>query len=222
MDKSFDPTERVSVNKHSSIRIAGSKILYFDPFEYPMESHDADMIFVTHDHYDHFSPDDIRKIANENTILVVPEAMKKSVLDKTAISRKNIVYMNPRQRKEFSRLMVEAVPAYNKLKPFHGKGKEWLGYVVTLDDVKYYVAGDTDVTKEALAVRCDVALVPIGGFYTMDPKEAAKLVREIYPKFAIPTHYGKIVGKPEDADAFVANLPRDIKAVIKIDFSKEQ
>ncbi|MCR4704629.1 MAG: MBL fold metallo-hydrolase, partial [Lachnospiraceae bacterium] len=216
MDKTFDPTERVSINTHSSIRIAGSKVLYFDPFEIPDEPHDADMIFITHDHYDHFSPDDIRKVKKDATLLIVPEGMKKVVLDKTEFFAKSIIYMKSRQQKEFSRMLVETVPAYNRLKPFHSKGKGWVGYVVTLDDVKYYVAGDTDVTKEALNVRCDVAIVPIGGHYTMDAKDAAKLVKEIHPRYAIPSHYGKIVGKPEDGETFTKLLPRDIRSILKI------
>ena len=216
MDKSFDPTERVSINTHSSIRIAGSKVLYFDPFEIAGEPHDADMIFITHDHYDHFSPDDIRKVKKDATLLIVPEGMKKTVLDKTEFFAKNIIYMKSRQQKEFSRLLVETVPAYNRLKPFHSKGKGWVGYVVTLDDVKYYIAGDTDVTKEAMNVRCNVAIVPVGGHYTMDARDAAKLVKEIHPRYAIPSHYGKIVGTPEDGQSFAKLLPRDIKGVIKI------
>ncbi len=216
MDKTFDPTERVSINTHSSIRIAGSKVLYFDPFEIGGEPHDADMIFITHDHYDHFSPEDIRKVKKDATLLIVPEGMKKTVLDKTEFFAKNIIYMKSRQQKEFSRMLVETVPAYNRLKPFHSKGKGWVGYVVTLDDIKYYVAGDTDVTKEALNVRCDVAIVPVGGHYTMDARDASKLVKEIHPRYAIPSHYGKIVGKPEDGQTFASLLPRDIKAVIKI------
>ena len=87
-------------------------------------------------------------------------------------------------------------------KPFHPKRNGWCGYVVTMDGIHYYVAGDTDAVNELSSVKCDVAMVPIGGTYTMNAKDAAKLINQIRPEVVIPTHYGSIVGKSEDADTF--------------------
>ena len=99
-------------------------------------------------------------------------------------------------------LPVEAVAAYNSFKPFHPKAAGCLGYVVTVDGQRIYAAGDTDAVREVQAVRCDIALVPIGGTFTMNAKEAAAVVNTIRPKLAIPIHYGAIAGKPEDGERF--------------------
>lgn len=93
---------------------------------------------------------------------------------------------------ELGRIEIETVPAYNKLKLFHMKSKGWLGYIVTMDGVRYYVAGDTDEHEDNRNVKCDVALIPIGGTYTMDKKHAADYIAKIGPKVAIPTHYGSV------------------------------
>ena len=118
---------------------------------------------------------------------------------------------------EFGGLKFETVAAYNLLKPFHPKSAGWVGYVLETDGLRIYIAGDTDATKEAKAVRCDVALVPIGGTYTMNAGKAAALVNEIRPETAIPTHYGGIVGKEEDAEAFAAF----VKAPIRVEIRKQ-
>ena len=112
----------------------------------------------------------------------------------------------------------ETVPAYNTLKPFHPKSAEWVGYVLRIDGKCIYIAGDTDATKEAKAVKCDIAIVPVGGTYTMDAKKAAELVNTIRPDIAIPVHYGSIVGKPSDGDVFAENVKSPVKVVFKIQF----
>ena len=111
---------------------------------------------------------------------------------------------------------AEAVPAFNKLKPFHPKRNQWVGYILTMNGIRYYVAGDTDALKELSSLRCDVALVPIGGTYTMTAKEAAGLINEMKPSAVIPTHYGSIVGKKEDADEFRSLVNEDIPVVTKL------
>ena len=121
-----------------------------------------------------------------------------------------LILMEPGAVRAISGISVESVPAYNRLKPFHPKRNGWCGYVVTMDGVCYYVAGDTDAVNELSSVKCDVALVPIGGTYTMNAKDAAKLVNVIHPDVAIPTHYGSIVGKPEDADTFRKCVDQEI------------
>ncbi|MBO7709263.1 MAG: MBL fold metallo-hydrolase, partial [Lachnospiraceae bacterium] len=135
-----------------------------------------------------------------NTVFVAPASMEQEI--QRAAGDARVIPMTPGDEKDISGISIEAVPAYNRLKPFHPKRNGWNGYVVTMDGVRYYVAGDTDALKELQSVACDVALVPIGGTFTMTAKEAAKLINEIHPLAAIPTHYGSIVGKPEDADVF--------------------
>ena len=193
-------TTNISVNTQSSIRIAGSKILYFDPFQISDESHDADVIFITHSHHDHLDPESIGKIARKDTVFVAPSSMGQEM--RKVVGDAELLLMMPGSSQDTSGLTVRAVPAYNRLKPFHPKRYGWNGYVVTMDGVRYYVSGDTDAISELSSITCDVALVPIGGTYTMTAKEAAKLINEICPAVAIPTHYGSIVGKPADADTF--------------------
>lgn len=192
----------ITVNTQSSIRIEGSKILYFDPFQIQDDTHDADVIFITHEHYDHFEPESIAKLKKEDTLLVAPESMKKKALSESGIAAENCLFFQPEEAHEAGGVVIETIPAYNKLKPFHIKGKKWQGYVVEMDDVRYYVAGDTDVNEDIRKVRCDVALIPIGGHYTMDWKQAAEYIAEIKPKAVIPTHYGSIVGNKTDGQDF--------------------
>lgn len=209
----------ITVNVQSSIRIAGSKILYFDPFQIAVASHDADVIFITHEHYDHFEPESIEKIKKENTVLIAPESMKKKVLSESGIPSDKCVFYNPNETHELEGIVIETIPAYNKLKPFHPKGKKWQGYVVKMDDVRYYVAGDTDVNEDIQKVECDVALIPIGGHYTMDKKQAADYIAALKPKAVIPTHYGSIIGKPSDGDDFrntLGAMDKDIQVELKL------
>ena len=210
--------DSIEVNTQNSIRIASRVgVIYVDPLEISDDRHDADYILITHDHYDHFSPEDIRKVAKADSILVVPEKMSgkaQEVAD--AVGR--IESVKPAVYHEINGLEFETVPAYNMLKPFHPKGAEWVGYILRIDGKRIYIAGDTDVTKEAKTVRCDVALVPIGGTYTMDAKKAAELVNTIRPDIAVPVHYGSIVGKPSDGDVFAENVKSPVKVVFKIQF----
>ncbi len=192
----------ISVNKQSSIRIAGSRILYFDAFEISDEHHDADYIFVTHEHYDHFDPASISKVMRDESIIIAPESMKKKLLKEAAAKEEKCIFCRPGEEFELNGICVKTVPAYNNLKPFHTKGSKWVGYIVKMDDIMYYIAGDTDANEDVKKVKCDVALIPIGGHYTMDKKQAAELVCCISPKAVIPTHYGALVGKPEDGVDF--------------------
>ncbi|MDE7246428.1 MAG: MBL fold metallo-hydrolase [Lachnospiraceae bacterium] len=196
----------ITVNTQSSIRIEGSQVLYFDPFQIATAARDADMIFITHDHYDHFDPPSIAKIKKEGTLLIVPESMKKKALSESGISPDRCLFYQPGETYEQRNLVIETVPAYNKLKPFHPKGKKFLGYVVKMDDIRYYVSGDTDVNEDIEKVQCDVAMIPIGGFYTMDKKQAADYIAKLKPKAVIPTHYASIVGNKTDGRDFQKDL----------------
>ncbi len=204
--------EEAQVLEHSSIRITGEKTIYFDPFHVKGEPHDGDIIFITHDHYDHYSPEDVEKVKKDGTVLVMPKSMEGQE-KKSGFAGERTVLLSPGEQKDVEGLKVEAVAAYNKLKPFHTKGKKWLGYVVVMNNgTRYFIAGDTDANAENKGVRCDVAIVPIGGMYTMDAKAAAELVNEIKPKLAIPSHYGSIVGSAKDADIFLDKVSDEIKA----------
>jgi L-ascorbate metabolism protein UlaG (beta-lactamase superfamily) len=192
----------IEVLTHSSIRIhAREGIIYFDPFEVNEIYHDADFIFITHEHYDHFSPRDIEKVAGNQTILVIPRTMEEQMGDVSEMVS-NIEMLAPGDKERIKHLQVEAIPAYNVEKKHHLKGKKWLGYKLKLEGKWVYIAGDTDENEDNTEVECDIALVPIGGTYTMNPKEAAQFVNKMKPEIAIPTHYGTVVGTPEDAELF--------------------
>ena len=210
--------ENIEVNTQNSIRIE-SRVgtIYVDPLEIGGDVHDADYILITHDHYDHFSPEDIRKVAKADSILVVPEKMADKAQE-VAGNVGKIETVKPGVYRELNGLEFETVPAYNLLKPFHPKSAEWVGYVLRIDGQRIYIAGDTDATKEAKAVKCEIALVPIGGTYTMDAKKAAELVNAIRPNVAVPVHYGSIVGKTSDGDVFAQNVKDPIKVEFKIRF----
>lgn len=205
--------EEVKVLTHSSIKIAGKKIIYFDPFEVQEESHDADLVFVTHEHHDHYSPEDIGKVANSDTWIIIPESMRECG-DK--MENLKCRFVCPGGIIEAEGIMINAVPAYNRLKPFHTRGKGYVGYMVTMDNVRYYVAGDTDMTPENQDIKCDVALIPVGGKYTMDCKEAAKLVNRMEPKLAIPIHYGTVVGSCEEGKRFAELVDSRIEVRVMI------
>lgn len=205
----------VEVLCHSSIRIAKDKVIYFDPFKIKNNYSDADVIFITHDHYDHYSKQDIDKIIKESTVIVAPVSMKDKLINDGYILD-NLFLIEPGKSYNVNDIKFDTISAYNISKKFHPKENGWVGYVVNLDDIKYYVAGDTDVTDESKSISCDVALVPVGGTYTMDYKEAAELVNIIKPKIAIPTHYGEVVGSKQDADSFIKLLDTEIKGEILI------
>ena len=154
------------------------------------------------------------KAGTEDTILIVPEGMKEKAEKETG-SQFEIHTVIPGSSYEIGSLKFETVPAYNKLKPFHPKHAGWVGYILEVDGQRIYIAGDTDAVKEVKQVQCDVALVPVGGTYTMDAIQAAELVNAIRPKTAIPTHYGSIVGKKEDAAAFAEHVDDAITVEIR-------
>ena len=211
-------TGNIEVFIQNSIRIRSRVgVIYIDPFQMKEEPKDADFVLITHDHYDHFSPEDIGKVSKADTILVVPEKMAAKAREVSGTVGK-IETVKPSVYRETGGLEFETVPAYNTLKPFHPKSAEWVGYILRIDGKRIYIAGDTDATKEAKAVKCDIALVPIGGTYTMDAKKAAELINTIRPDVAIPVHYGHIVGKPSDGEVFAENVKDPIKVEFKIEF----
>ena len=204
--------ENVEVLYHSSIRINKEKTIYIDPFKIDRNYNDADIVFITHDHYDHYSEEDIDKVINENTTIIIPEELLTKLLRK-GINKNAIITVEPNEKYMVQGIKFETIPAYNTNKTFHPKENGWVGYIITLDDIRYYIAGDTDITEENKKVKCDVAFVPVGGTYTMDFKEAAQLINIIKPKFAIPVHYGSVVGSKQDATDFIKLLYPTIKGI---------
>lgn len=199
---------------HSTIKINKSnKIIYVDPYNISNSLNDADYIFITHNHYDHFSEEDIKKVKNNKTIIVITEDLYTNTL-KLGFNGMNIVIVKPNENYQVENVKFSIIPAYNVNKTFHPRENEWVGYILELEGCKYYIAGDTDIMEEDKKVKCDVAFVPVGGIYTMDFKEAAHLINEIKPKIAVPIHYGSIVGTEQDATDFVKLLHPNIKGII--------
>lgn len=203
----------VTINTQNSIRIAGSKTIYFDPISIQDSLMDADMIFITHEHSDHFEPNSMKKISNSNTKIVAPESMRSKILG-AGLDEKNCVFLSPNETVQVEGLDVSAVWAYNVGKAFHEKSRNWLGYKVDMDGICYYVAGDTDVNDDVKKVKCDIAFLPIGGTYTMDWKEAAAFVTEYKPcRVVVPTHYGSIVGNITDGTSFKNEVEKNADGI---------
>ena len=205
--------ENIEVLYHSSIKINKEKTIYIDPFKIDKDYNDADIVFITHDHFDHYSEEDIDKVINENTTIIIPEELLTKILRK-GINKNAVITVESNKEYMVQGIKFETIPAYNTNKTFHPKENDWVGYIITLDGIRYYIAGDTDITEENKKVKCDVAFVPVGGTYTMDFKEAAQLINEIQPKIAVPTHYGSIVGTEQDATDFIKLLHPSIKGII--------
>ncbi len=201
--------DNIFVNTRSSIKITGTKTIYFDPLDIEGAPHDADMIFITHEHYDHFSPDDIKKIIKEDTQVIVPMVMLEMVKENN-FPIQIIHGILPMQTENYNGVKCQGIPAYNIDKAFHPKSNEWLGYLVELDGKTYYIMGDTDVTSEAALVDADVIFVPIGGKYTMDATEAAEFINEKQPKLVVPIHYGD----SEVGETFHKLLRHEMEALI--------
>ena len=180
---------------HASFRIEdGATQLYIDPWKLPPGSPKADVIFITHAHYDHFSPEDIAKIKKETTTLFAPRDVAYQ-LDGIVIS------VTPGQSFAIGELKIRTIHAYNLEKKFHPKQNNWIGYLITLSEgQRIYHSGDTDFNPEMRNVVADVALLPCGGTYTMSGKDAATAANAFKPHTVIPMHWGDIVGTKEDAD----------------------
>ena len=202
---------------HASIRLItdGGKVIYVDPFAGEGYDKQADMVLITHEHYDHFSPEDILKIVKPETMFVLPETMKDKA-SAAGIPDSSILAVRPYGSYELSGLSFETVPAYNIGKPYHPKENRWVGYVVNAGIKRVYVCGDTDDLPENRKVSCDILIVPVGGTYTMDAAEAAAFANALKPEIAIPSHYGDIVGAPFDGLDFSRRLKGGIQSRLLI------
>lgn len=203
-------TDNIKWLGHSTIKIIGNNIIYIDPYNIEENYNDADIIFVTHAHYDHYSPDDILKCKKNTTIIVITEDLYEQTIN-LGFPEENILKVLPNNNYTINNITINTIPAYNTNKSFHPKHNNWVGYIITIDNINYYIAGDTDITEESKRVKCDIAFLPIGGTFTMDAIEASSLANTIEPKVVIPIHYGSIVGTREDLLVFKSNLNSNIK-----------
>ncbi|MDJ0761416.1 MAG: MBL fold metallo-hydrolase [Myxococcota bacterium] len=197
---------------HDGTRIqSGDLSIYIDPYQISSTAK-ADIILITHGHFDHLSPDDIKKILKSDTAILCPPGCEPPAPFET---------ISAGETKTVKGIQIEAVPAYNVNKKFHPKAEGHVGYIVTVDGQRIYHAGDTDVIPEMSGIKCDVALLPVSGTYVMTAEEAVEAATIIRPKTAIPMHYdGGVVGSIEDAQTFERLLQGsgiDVEITDKID-----
>ena len=190
--------ENIDFLGHATFRINGAKIIYFDPYQL-QSAKPADVILITHSHFDHLSIDDVKKIARKDTVIIC----SKDCVEEVTPLVNQVIGVDPFEHSEVGEISVESVPAYNIDKAFHPKENNWNGYIVAMGGSGFYHSGDTDKIPEMKDIQTDVAFLPVGGTYTMDYREAAEAALLIDPRYAIPMHYGSIVGSENDAKKFV-------------------
>ncbi|HEV2119998.1 MAG TPA: MBL fold metallo-hydrolase [Candidatus Bathyarchaeia archaeon] len=196
---------KISWLGHDSFRIKNGKTVIVDPFKIRPIPDKADIILISHEHFDHLSLDDIKKVSSEKTIVVTISACKKEL---SGVGVKEVKAVKPGDKVVLGDIVIEAVPAYNLNKfrepgkPFHPKEDGKVGFILSIKGVRIYHAGDTDPIPEMKGFKADVALLPVSGTYVMTPDEAAEAARMIKPRLAIPMHYGTIVGSEKDAEKF--------------------
>ena len=191
---------KIDVIRHASIKLSGDKIIYFDPYKIEDELHDADYIFITHDHYDHYDEESINNIKKDTTKIIVPKCLE---------DKENYLVVEPNNTYTIDDMTFDTIPSYNLNKPFHPKEKGYVGYNVKIDDTYYYIMGDTDVTEESKQVKTDICFIPIGGVYTMDVYEAIDYINKLKPNKAIPIHYGLIVGDSSLKETFEKGIEKE-------------
>ncbi len=198
---------KIEVIHHASIKLIDDKIFYFDPYNIKEKPHDADYIFITHEHYDHYDIESINNIKKDDTKIILPVCLK---------DYDNYMVVEPNREYQLDNFKFETIRAYNIDKTFHPKEKKYVGYNIYINGVYYYIMGDTDRTIETDMVKTDVCFVPIGGTYTMNVAEAIDYINELKPKKAIPIHYGSIIGRKELADEFKNRVDKEIEVEIMI------
>jgi L-ascorbate metabolism protein UlaG (beta-lactamase superfamily) len=198
--------EKVVWLGHDAFRIEGSKTIYFDPYGLS-GGPKADIILISHDHFDHCSPEDVAKIQGKNTVIVTEENSAKKLSGDVRI-------IKPGDALDLEGTKVTGVPSYNTDKDFHPRKNSWLGFIVELEGVKIYHAGDTDFIPEMKDFQVDIALIPVSGTYVMNADQAVKAVLAINPRLAIPMHYGAIVGDEKDARHFKEKLEGKVEVRI--------
>jgi len=180
---------------HDSFRIAGPVTIYVDPWQLPAGVPQADLVLVTHDHYDHCSPKDVTRISKADTVIVTIAAAAKKF-------KGDVRVVKPGDSLTVKGIPIEVVPAYNVNKKFHPRDAGHVGFIFTVEGQRIYHAGDTDFIPEMKDFKVDIALLPVSGTYVMTADEAASAAKAINPQVAIPMHYGEIVGSRADAERF--------------------
>lgn len=180
---------------HATFRLSDGRVIYIDPWKISA-SDKADVVIVSHSHFDHLSPDDVARVSGPKTqVVTTPDCAEKIA--------GGVHPVKPGDTVAIQEVVVEAIPAYNPHKQFHPKANGWIGVVVTLEGKRIYYAGDTDLIPEMDSLTdIDVALLPVGGKYTMDAAEAAQATKRFRPRRAVPYHWGDIIGGRADAEAF--------------------
>lgn len=189
---------------HDSFRLDRPLVLYLDPWNLPADSPPADLILVSHDHYDHCSPDDVQRVRRADTIVAANPAAAAKLTAPVHVLR-------PGDEAELCGVTVRALPAYNLDKRFHPRAAEGLGFLLTLSGETLYFAGDTDVIPEMVGLQPDLALLPVSGTYVMTAEEAAEAARVMQARRVVPMHYGAgVAGEPEDAERFRRLCPAPV------------
>jgi L-ascorbate metabolism protein UlaG (beta-lactamase superfamily) len=191
---------------HDTFKIVGEKVIYTDPFKLRTKD-TADIILITHEHFDHCSPEDVRMLQGPNTVIVAPPDCVKKLSGK-------VKTVSPGDKISVEGVEIEAVPSYNTNKQFHPKTNGWVGYIFTVKGKRIYIAGDTDHIPEMKTFKADIALLPVSGTYVMTAEEAIQAALDIKPKIAIPMHYDSIVGTKDDAKRFADGLKGKIEVII--------
>lgn len=185
---------------HDSFRLDGPPVIYFDPWKLSGHLPVADLVLVSHEHFDHCSPDDVLKISDSNTLVVANTSC--------AASLPGARLVKPGDRLTVRGVDIEVVSAYNLNKfrspgqPFHPQKSGYAGYIITVGGVRLYHTGDTDGIPEMAKIKCDVALLPVSGIYVMTAEEAAEAAKVLGPQIAVPMHYGSGIGTAEDGARF--------------------
>jgi len=189
---------------HDTFRIAGSKLVYIDPFKVT-KNDEADVVLISHEHFDHLSLEDLQKVIFPGTTIVASPLCRDGLKN---VKVKAVHYLDPGGKHLVGKVEIDGLPAYNVNKfrepgkAFHPKGEKRLGFLIKMDGTTIYHAGDADLIPEMKSIRCDIALLPVSGTYVMTAEEAAEAAALINPKLAVPMHYGAIVGTDADAEKF--------------------
>jgi len=196
MDTSVGLLGRLHWLGHASFRLDGPPTIYLDPWRLKGRLPQADVILISHDHHDHCSPDDVKRISGPGTVIVASATAAIKL-------RGDVRALRPGERTTVGEVEIEAVPAYNVKKSYHPQQAGHVGFIVTVGGERLYFAGDTDRIPEMVDITCDVALLPVGGTYTMDAAEAAAAAADIEPRVAVPMHWGAgVAGTRDDAERF--------------------
>jgi len=189
---------------HDTFKIKGSKVIFTDPFKVTGRD-EADIVLLSHEHFDHLSLEDLDKVTFPGTTIIASPLCREGL---KGVKVKETRFLDPGGKISVGKVQIEAVPAYNVNKfrepghAFHPKGEKRLGFVITMDSTRVYFAGDTDFIPEMNDIAVDIALLPVSGTYVMTPEEAVEAALAIHPKIAVPMHYGAIVGSDADAAKF--------------------